>query len=289
MKFLIIGDLHGNKPEIYFKNFDAIIAPGDFCSDAPRKYMFEALTERLKNPKSKITWYDLVGKKEARKMVEKSIADGRTILEYLNSFNVPVYALPGNWDWTGTDREYTWSYLQRDRWKDLIKGLKNVIDLHHKRIDIGDFEVIGHGIISGPEYPQTKEDLDRYKNKPKELARIKKDYEQQVKKVNSLFDKAKKSVIFLSHNVPYNTAIDQINNPASPRNGQHFGSVIAKDTIKKYQPLVCIGGHMHEHFTSVPIGKTIAINAGFGSYVNVFLELEGKTIKKLEFHKEKTI
>ena len=31
VKFLIIGDLHGNKPKIHFKDFDAIIAHGDFC------------------------------------------------------------------------------------------------------------------------------------------------------------------------------------------------------------------------------------------------------------------
>lgn len=31
MKLLIIGDLHGNKPKIHFKDFDAIIAPGIFA------------------------------------------------------------------------------------------------------------------------------------------------------------------------------------------------------------------------------------------------------------------
>ena len=34
---LIMGDLHGQKPEIYAHDFDAVIAPGDFCSDAPKK------------------------------------------------------------------------------------------------------------------------------------------------------------------------------------------------------------------------------------------------------------
>jgi len=284
VKFLIIGDLHGNKPIIHFKDFDAIIAPGDFCSDAPRKYMFEALKRKLENPKSKVNWWDLAGKKEAKKMIEKSRADGRGILEYLNSFNVPVYVLPGNWDWTGSDQEEGWKFVEIDYWKSLIKGLKNVVDLHHKFLDIGTHQIVGHGIISGPEYPQTKEDLARYKDNPRKLVRIKKDYNEQTKRVESLFKKTDKPVIFLSHNVPYNTPIDMINNPASPRNGQHFGSVIARNMTEKYQPLVCIGGHMHEHFTSCKIGKTTAINAGFGSYVNVLLELEGNKIKRLEFY-----
>jgi hypothetical protein len=50
MKFLVVGGLHGNKPNIYFEGFDAIIAPGDFCSDAPRKYMLQALRENLETP-----------------------------------------------------------------------------------------------------------------------------------------------------------------------------------------------------------------------------------------------
>jgi len=32
-KLLIIGDLHGMMPKIYFKDFDVIIVPGDICGD----------------------------------------------------------------------------------------------------------------------------------------------------------------------------------------------------------------------------------------------------------------
>ena len=38
-KFLIVGDLHGQIPKIREKKFDAIIAPGDFCSDELKKYI----------------------------------------------------------------------------------------------------------------------------------------------------------------------------------------------------------------------------------------------------------
>ena len=56
-KFLIIGDLHGNKPLIHFKDFDAIIAPGDFCSD---KYLRPYLNK----------WFEYVKKlqKEKKKL-----------------------------------------------------------------------------------------------------------------------------------------------------------------------------------------------------------------------------
>jgi len=112
-------------------------------------------------------------------------------------------------------------------------------------------------------------------------------YLKLLKKYDKLFRSAinrKKPIIFLSHNVPFNTPLDKIINKDSPRHGYHYGSLIAREMIEKYQPLVCIGGHMHEHFGKCKIGKTICINAGFGSYVNVWLELSGNKIKKLEFH-----
>ncbi|MDP1695105.1 MAG: metallophosphoesterase [Candidatus Woesearchaeota archaeon] len=280
MKFLIIGDLHGNRPKIYFKEFDAIIAPGDFCSDALRTVMFQALQLRLKDPKSKVMWWELISRRKAQAMIDKSRADGRKILEYLNTLGVPVYVLPGNWDWT-KDPESKFDYLRKDHWKFLIKGLNNIHDMHLRFLDIGKFQLIGHGITSGPEYPQHKEELARFTKA--QLTHKKKKYDLLHKQVDNLFRKATKPVIFLSHNVPFNTPIDMILDTRSPRYGLHFGSLLAREMIDKHQPLVCVGAHMHEHFTSHQMDKTTAINAGFGSNVNVWLEVEGNTIKKLEF------
>lgn len=280
MKFLIIGDLHGNRPKIYFKEFDAVIAPGDFCSDALRTAMFQALQLRLKDPQSKVMWWDLISKRKARAMIDKSRADGRKILEYLNTLRVPVYVLPGNWDWT-KNPESKFDYLRQDHWKFLIKGLNNIHDMHLRFLDIGKYQLIGHGITSGPEYPQHQEELARFTKA--QLTHKKKKYDLLHKQVASLFRKATKPVIFLSHNVPFNTPIDMILDTRSSRYGFHFGSLLAREMIDKYQPLVCIGAHMHEHFTSHQMDKTTAINAGFGSNVNILMELEGTTIKKLEF------
>ena len=284
MKFLVVGDLHGNKPNIYFEDFDAIIAPGDFCSDTLRKYMFQALKEKLKNPECKTEWYDIVGKREARKMIEKSLSDGRKVLEYLNSFGIPVYVVPGNWDWT-KDKNSEWNFLRQDHYNAFTKGFSNIVDVHTKIIDIRDYQIIGYGISSGPEYPQYKEDLEKLK--PKELAKRKKEYERDLKEVSFLFEKASKPIIFLSHNVPFNTPLDKIKDKKSPRYGYHYGSLIVRKMIDKYQPLVCIGGHIHENFGKCKIGETTCINAGFGSYVNVWLKLSENKIKKLKFYKRK--
>ncbi len=286
VKFLILGDLHGRKPKLHFKDFDAIITPGDFCPiDYIRKLMFEVIREKQKDPDSKLEWYELCGKKKAKELVESSIEEGREILEELNSFDIPVYVVPGNADWT-EDKKEKWDFLKQDRYKGLIKNLKNITDIYHKLINIGKYQFIGYGISTGPEYPQYKEDFERLK--PEKLRRLAKIYEAEKTRMNKLFQKAKgdKPIIFLSHNVPFNTPIDEITDKNSPRCGYHYGSVIAREMVEKYQPLVCIGGHIHEHFGKYKIGKTICINAGFGSDANSLLEIEGNRIKMLEFYKK---
>ncbi|MBU1246052.1 MAG: hypothetical protein KKB27_03580, partial [Nanoarchaeota archaeon] len=144
-----------------------------------------------------------------------------------------------------------------------------------------DYQLVGYGKCNSPEYPQYKSDIK--KKTYGDLKKAKKKYKKLLQRYDTLFKKGKKPLVFLSHNVPFNTPLDQIVNKDSPRNGDHFGSVIAKRMIEKYQPLVCIGGHMHEHFGKCKIGKTTCINSGYGSYVNTFMELEENKIKKLEF------
>jgi Icc-related predicted phosphoesterase len=278
MKYLIVGDLHGREPSISYKNFDAIIAPGDFCSDATRSYQFQTLRHFLNTGKTK-PWYQFAGgKKKAQAMVEESLRDGRVILEKLNSYGVPVYVIPGNWDWKG-DTDSKWAYERTNKWPGLIEGLDNIVDCHHQLVKAQGVSFIGHGWIFGPEYPQQKQDRDRLT--PEQKTKKRKSYNSQYRKLKRLFEKSKGKVIFLSHNVPYNTPLDQINNPESPRDGDHFGSIIARRMIEKYNPLTCIGGHMHEHFGECYIKKTVCINAGFGAEVNTLVTIEKGKVKSI--------
>ncbi|MEK6925140.1 MAG: metallophosphoesterase [Nanoarchaeota archaeon] len=281
-KFLIIGDLHGKKPKIYTKDFDAIIAPGDFCSDNLRKYMFRALKKEIETGEE-YWWYNLISKSKAKKEIIKSLKDGRKILEFLNSFNKPIFALPGNWDWTGRDED--WKYLHKNYWKSyLIKGLNNIRNTHKNIFKFKDLTIVGHGITSGPEYP-VKERSKSMSNA--EIKESKENYKRvYFNPMNKLFNKARKyksPIIFLTHNIPYNTKLDKILDKKSPRVGQHFGSYLARQLIEKHKPLVSIGGHMHEHFGKDKIKNTTIINAGFGSYVNTIMEIKNNKIKNLEF------
>lgn len=282
MRILVLGDLHGQKPEIHFDSFDAIMAPGDFCPyDKIREYAFKAIKKRLENPETRTKWYDISGKKRTRELTKKYIKIGRNVLQHLDSIGVPVYIVPGNTDFTAEEDQ--WKFLKQNHFEKITKGLKNVLDVHQKLVDIGDHQIIGYGISSGPEKPQYKEDLKGMKKE--RLEKMETDYKVNSFKLSFLFKKSSKPVIFLSHNVPFKTKLDKITNKNSPRYGYHYGSLITRDVTKKYQPLVCIGGHMHEHFAKCKIGKTVCINSGFGSKVNVLLELEYNKIKRIKFHR----
>ena len=271
MKLLIIGDLHGNKPKIHYKDFDAIIAPGDFCSDALRRYYFEAIREKMKNPESDLKWYEISGRKKAEQMLDKSWKDGRKILEFLNSLGKSVYLVPGNWDQYG-ERDSKFKREKENRYSHLIKGLDNLRDVHFRKRTLDGIDFIGYGVVSGPEIPQYKEDKDRLKKD--ELKEMREDYEAKKKRLSKIFQQARNPTIFMPHNVPFKTKLDMITNRDSPKYGYHYGSVIAREIIEKYQPLLCIGGHMHEHFGKCRIGKTVCINAGFGSKVNTLIDLD---------------
>jgi Icc-related predicted phosphoesterase len=284
MKFLLLGDLHGSPPEIRIKDFDAIIATGDFCPfDKIREYMFRAIRERMKNPKTKNKWYDIAGEKKSKILIEKYLKVGRKVLKHLDSIGVPVYIVPGNTDFTS--EEGGWKFLEKNHYEKMIKGLKNVLDVHQKLVDIGDYHIIGYGISSGPEKPQYKEDLKTIDKK--RLKKMEAEYKANSIILSFLFGKSSKPVIFLSHNVPFKTSIDEITDKRSPRCGYHYGSLITREMIEKFKPLVCISGHMHEHFGKCRIGKTVCINAGFGPKVNVLMDLEGNKIRELEFYRWK--
>jgi len=283
MKILIIGDLHGAMPKVHFKKFDAIIAPGDFCSDKGiREYLMIAYRKFLKGHDT-YPWWEIAGKKKARIMIQKSLKAGRKILERLNSYDVPVYVIPGNWDFVHEDDD--WSFLDKNYYREyLIKGLKNVHDCHKKVLRAGEYYIIGYGLVNGPELLKYR----HYTNiKKKSYVKNEKRYKRLVIEYDKRFRKAKKNIIFISHNVPYNTPLDKIVNKGNPMNGLHYGSNLARDMIEKHKPLICIAGHMHEHYGTCKIGKTMVLNSGFGGEKNTLLELRDGKIKDIKFYGRK--
>lgn len=275
IKVLLLPDFHGKPPEFDGKGFDLILSPGDVCSTDMRKYMFQAITEGG-------NWYDILGKERAELEIRKSLKDGRQVLEKINEWG-KVFSVPGNGDWTADKAKadgIEWDFLRKDHYQELIKGLENIVDCHFKLVDVGDYCIIGYGINSNPEIPQEPGDLE--KKNPENLVEKIGFYQESLHKLGMLFEKAKKPVIFLSHNQPFGTDLDIVRWEASPMNGKHMGSVVVADCIRRYKPFLFVGGHMHENKGSCQMDKTVCVNSGLGPKDHVILELEKEKVMKID-------
>jgi Icc-related predicted phosphoesterase len=283
VKFLVVADLHGRIPKIHDTDFDAIICPGDICGDDIRPYVKEWIKATSKNveegkkeyakfedfcPKWKITYFDW-----------KSRRQGRKVLKYLDSFNKPVFVVPGNWD-QSPHQDGIGSLMKghsKDGWSKVKKGFKNIQDIEYTSTTFKEITLIGHGSTSAPEVmkrPLKKDYKDSHKSFDRSMKRYK-FFSKIDKKLRKHFDKVdSKLSILLTHNVPYGTKLDKIHAPGTYAHKTHAGSILAKNLIKDYQPLLCIGGHIHEGFGKVKIRKTLAINAGFGGDLNTIISID---------------
>jgi Icc-related predicted phosphoesterase len=293
MKILVIGDLHGRKPKIHFKEFDCIIQIGDVCDDREFRPYLKKWFNALKKDKGENTpsmdefIISKIGKKGMKKLEENSLKKGREILEYLNSFEKPIFIVPGNWDQSygktkikNPDKSH-YSYMKYfyDSWlgdkinPKLVKGLKNVHDCQFRNNKFNKFNLIGYGLSSSYEYYKRKRKLNLSKE---EVVKLKKAYFNIVNKLFNSYKKRDKKLftIFISHNIPYNTQLDLVKNEEKHANKNHLGSSIARKFCEKYQPLICVGGHIHEGMGKDRIGKTLVINPGYGESAQVLIDID---------------
>jgi len=297
MKILVIGDLHGKKPKIHFKDFDCIIQVGDVCDDSEfRPYIkkwFKALKKDRENTPSNDEFIiQQIGKRGLRKLEKDSLAVGRKVLEYLNSFEKPVFIVPGNWDQSygrtnikNPDKDdYSYMKYFYDSWMSekinpkLTNGLKNIKDCQFKNNEFNKINFFGYGLSSSYEDYKRKRKLKISKSQHEMLKRS---YFNLIKKLFNSYSERKNKfpTIFISHNIPGNTKLDVVNNKESHAHGMHLGSSLARKFCEKYKPLICIGGHVHEGRGKDKIGKTLLINPGFGESAQVLIDLDENKCK----------
>ncbi len=250
-----------------------------------RPYIFTLLKKREQHPiYQHMTWHHLAGKQRAQQIEHTMIEKGRKILERLNTTRKPTYTVPGNWD-QARGATVAWE-SQRvpkrspEKFAPLIKKYSYIHNIHKKSLRFKDITLIGWGLTSCPELPVSKNRKNQFTKE--ELRWIHKNYKHMTRRLHTLFktaQKKKQPTIFISHNSPYNTPLDRINNKHSPAHGEHYGSIIAREMIEKYQPLACISGHIHEGEGHCKIGKTLCINSGFGREKNILLTIENNKVK----------
>lgn len=223
-----------------------------------------------------------------------SLIEGRKIMKFLNSLGKPVFIVPGNWDQSygkteikdPNKNDYSYDKSVYDSWLGketnprLIRGLSNIIDCQFKLRKFGGVNFIGYGLSSGPEDPDLRKKKRNRKYRKSEYEKLKKVYAKFSERLRKEYEKRDKGnpVIFISHNMPYNTKFDVILNKHSFAHKSHSGSTVARDFIMRHKPLLCVGGHMHEYFGKIKLGKTTVINAGFGGDKNVLVDIKKKRI-----------
>jgi len=309
VKILVLGDLHGRKPKIHFKDFDCIIQVGDVCDDRELGKIYKDLFKKDNELSYEEYVKKNIGEKKLKQMEKRSLKRGNEILKYLDSFGKPLFFVPGNWDQSyGNSRikyleKSTYSYLKTfSDWylgnktnPELIKGIKNLVDCPHQLHERLEINFIGYGLTSGYESISLRRKKILKELKKGEYERLERAEKRILDKLSFLFKKRDKEklTIFISHNVPYKTKLDKIKNKENFRYGKHFGSTIARTICLKHKPFLCIGGHIHEGHGKDKLGKTTLINAGYGKEAQVLIDLDEKErkIRKIKFYKgsKKTI
>ena len=308
MKILLIGDLHGRKPVIRFKDFDCIVQVGDVGDDSKIGPLYKKYFKLLKKDEiSKFGWEDFVkkeiGKRKYDLYEKESLKKGNEIMKYLDSFGKPIFMVAGNWDqsygpskikdieknnYTYRKAFYDW-YLGDKINSKLLKGTKNVEDCMHRNHEFDRINFVGFGNSSGGEELNSK---IKKKISEKQYGVLMKSYNKVLEKLFNAHRKRKNKrlpTIFITHNVPYNTKLDVSKDKNSYVYKKHLGSNIARKFCEKHQPLLCVGGHVHEGVGKDKIGKTIVINPGFGKNAQVLINIDEKKgkIRKIQFYNKK--
>jgi Icc-related predicted phosphoesterase len=309
MKILVIGDLHGRKPIIKNKDFDCMVVVGDICDDRDIAPIYKKFFAYLKDVKEESPNFEefakkhLRGKATLKKLEEKSVKHGNKILKYLDTFDKPIFMVAGNWDKSyGPSRikdhnknSYNYSKAFYDWWlgskinPKLTKATKNISSLMYQTKEFKGINFIGYGLSSAPETMKHKKSLRKNLTK-NQIEKLKAAYQKIQNKLASAYKKRKNKrlpTFFVTHNIPYNTRLDIVTDKKSYAYKKHLGSTIARTFCQKFQPLICVGGHIHDHRGKDKIKNTTVVNTGFGAKSTVLIEIdvEKKNIKKITFMK----
>lgn len=260
MKILVIGDFHGEFPRkfkdlIKKKKIDLVLSNGDYLPFHYRKLWFEHCygTENF--------LWEVIGKEKYKRLVEKDLRIGERAIKALNNCGIPVITVLGNIDYPlGDDvsdretskkskRKQNWNYAKKEYLKvvNLLKKYKNIKRIDYSSSRFGDFVFVGARGHSAPGDVKSK----GYKKHRAILEKLFRKFRKENKE---------RRVIFLTHNVPYNMKLDLIKHGI--QKGKHFGSKMFRRVIDKHQPILHIGGHIHESRGKQKLGNTLCINPG---------------------------
>jgi Icc-related predicted phosphoesterase len=194
----------------------------------------------------------------------EALNNGVKVLNHIGNLGIPYYFIHGNWDDPSAIGEIPEFHF---------KNKKNMFFIHNKIKKFKNIFVIGYG---GYRVTSMKEYL--YKDVPRQIVEFSEIMQNKRKMTNEmerLFGKVRaKQTILLTHDPPYKT-FDYLKIAK-----KFYGEKITRKMIEKFQPLICICSHFHEHQGIMKIGKTIVVNTGDGKIGQMaFAEIENNKVK----------
>ena len=264
MKIALFSCFHGRFPDkikLFLKENkpDAIFCCGDLCNvDSVRDIIFSNWDKKRKLRKIQRT-------EQYRKLLISSVNSMQHVLDELSELDVPIFFAKGNNDFAKTEVRRLKLNIkpleERTRLNRKFKYLKN------KALKFKNFQILG---IDQPKHFSEDKEKDKQKFS---------------RKLESLFSKIKdpNKAIVLMHYIPY--GIFDIPEHG-PRKGEHIGYKSILESLRKYQPLLYICGHMHEYQGLKYLNKTLIINTGaaqFGRFAILELDNE-KGFKDVKFY-----
>ena len=256
MKILVVGDFHGKFPKKIDKiirkdKIDLLVSIGDYLPFFYRDLWFKHCYH------TDVELWEVIGKKKYRKLIEKDLSYGEDVLKKLNSLGIPVITVLGNVDYPLADdvmdekkpkgkRYWKEDWERPKKFINILKKYRNIHRFDYSYFKFGDFVFIGARGHTFPGHVKSK------------------GYRKHRKILDNLFKKfKKKKVIFVGHNVPFDTRLDKIGKKAHELvKGKHYGSKLIRRVIDKHQPVLYFGGHIHESKGKQKIRKTLAFNVG---------------------------
>lgn len=267
MKILLIGDFHGKFAKKTFnqikkENVDLVLSVGDYCGNEKYSKLFFEYLYGIDDPEvpERIA-------KEIELLEKKIVPAGEKAIKILKELNVKTYSIRGNWDPLDYPYDIVSSKLEEKDIRDSKKFIKKQNSLFKfidfKLIELDNVVIVGGGSSTSPGRIDKKyqKRLEKRYTKEEIKGRIR-EYKRREKIYNKAFAKAKKTkkpIIFLTHNCPYKI-LDKLQR--GPSKGEHYGSYLEKEMIKKFKPEIVVCGHIHESRGKARFGKTKIINPG---------------------------
>jgi len=243
MRLLFLSDFHGCVPDVARWKPDLVVAGGDYCEvDEIRQLKFAAMERGLHATK----WTDLVGQARANELIDRALAEGSAVVAALAECGVPVLAIPGNSDRIGLYApEIAARHLPRPDHPQ-VEG--RITDIETRIVLRSELAFAGLGGWSGPTNPER---LDR-----------------EVAALAAMARPAAAPLVLVSHNVPFGSSLDGVNNPDLPdfAQGKLVGSHRCRAVMSALSPSLCLSGHLHENYGRTErIGATLCL-CGAGAY-----------------------